>query len=74
MRLLEDLWPAIAERGIDVILDFGFWRRSARDRPRTLAAAAGADVVLYQVVCDEPFARQRCEARNVALGGSFFIY
>ena len=24
MRLLEELWPAIAERGIDVILDFGF--------------------------------------------------
>ncbi len=74
MRLLEGLWPAIVERGADVILDFGFWRRSARDRARTLAAASGADVVVYQVVCAEAIARQRCEARNAAPGGSFLIH
>lgn len=51
--VLEDVWMAVAGRGVDVILDFGFWSRSARDRARSLAASLDAEVVLYSVLCDE---------------------
>ena len=53
MALIDDLWPAVAAAGVDVVLDFGFWTRAARDRARALAISAGAEAVLYQVVCDE---------------------
>jgi predicted kinase len=70
---LEQLWVSVVGRGVDVVLDFGFWRRAARDQARTLASAVGADVVLYQVVCEDAVARQRCIDRNAAPAGSFVI-
>jgi predicted kinase len=42
MSVLDELWPRVLERGVDVVLDFGYWRREARDRARESARAAGA--------------------------------
>jgi predicted kinase len=70
---LDELWPLILLRGVDVILDFGFWTRALRDRTRHLAAEAGASVVLHSVSCGEQTARQRLAARNQDPRGSFLI-
>jgi predicted kinase len=71
--LLKDLWPRLLERGVDVILDFGFWSRRSRDEARALARASGAETRLYAVVCDDDVALARCLARNAAGGWSFVI-
>ncbi|MFN2556590.1 MAG: AAA family ATPase [Nitriliruptorales bacterium] len=73
MSVLDELWPVLLERDVDVILDFGFWSRAGRDRARQLAEAAGATVQLYEVICDESVARARCQARNQRPHGHFQI-
>jgi predicted kinase len=73
MLVLDGLWPALLKRDVDVILDFGFWSRTGRDRARRLAEAAGATARLYQVICDENLARARCQARDEQPHGSFRI-
>jgi predicted kinase len=70
---LDELWPQILSHGVDMVLDFGFWTRSLRDRTRRLATAAGATVVLHSVTCSEQIARQRLAARNEDPCGSFLI-
>jgi predicted kinase len=72
-RMLNDTWPRVLRVGVDVILDFGFWRRSWRDDARALAAGRGAEVVLYDVHCDEDLARERCRRRNAEPSGSFYM-
>ncbi|MGH9267950.1 MAG: AAA family ATPase [Acidimicrobiales bacterium] len=74
LHVLDQLWVAVVVRGVDVVLDFGFWDRAARDRTRALAASVRVDVVLYQVVCEEAVARRRCIDRNSAPAGSFVIH
>ena len=71
-RVLSML-DAVLEHGIDVVLDFGFWRRQQRDDARRRALSASADVKLYWVVCDEQVARARCAARNTSPMGAFVI-
>ena len=73
-RLLMDLGARIAERGTDVILDFGFWRREYRDDVRARAAQVGAVSKLYWVCCPEEVARERCWRRNerIEQGDYFF--
>lgn len=39
---LNDIWPQVAKAGIDVVLDFGFWRRALRDDIRQRAHSIGA--------------------------------
>ncbi len=72
-RQLDELWPQLLARGIDVVLDFGFWSRSERENARSLAAAAGADVVLYSLVCPDSIARRRLRARSRHHVDSFVI-
>jgi predicted kinase len=70
--LLYELWPSLAAKGLDVVLDFGFWTRGERDQARRLATAVGATVKLYWVRCSEDDARLRVQARNGA-AGQFFL-
>lgn len=70
---LDELWPQLLTRGVDVVLDFGFWRRADRDRARALATKASAAPVLYNVVCDEKTARRRLAERNADPAGSFLL-
>lgn len=71
-ELLNDLWPALVARGVDVVLDFGFWRRSLRDEVRQRASLLGARTRLYRLDCPDEEALRRCLARNGA-PGSFLI-
>jgi predicted kinase len=72
LRALNDHWPALCARGVDVVLDFGFWRRALRDEVRALAASVGATARLYALRCPDDVARARCLARN-GTPGAFLI-
>jgi predicted kinase len=71
MSKLNELWPQLSARGIDVILDFGFWSRRSRDSAKVAAHSVGAEVHLYWVQCDDAVAFQRVERRNADPGDSF---
>ena len=71
--LLDDQWMSVVRCGVDVVLDYGFWTRLARDTARGQAAAAGANSRLYALQCPEAAARERCRQRNRNLNGSLFI-
>ncbi len=60
---LDDLWPRLLVLGVDVVLDFGFWRRSDRDRARALARQAGGDAVMHWVRAADDVALDRCLTR-----------
>jgi predicted kinase len=71
--VLNTVWPQIVERGVDVVLDFGFWSRVRRDEARALAAAVGASTRLYRVDCPADEALRRCLHRNGIDHSSFVI-
>ena len=73
LALMEPLWTRCLSLGLDVILDFGFWRREDRDSARRLTDSVGAKAALYLVVCAEDEARRRVAARNNAVNRSLFI-
>ena len=68
---VESLILEQAERiialGTDVILDFGFWKRSDRDAMRSRAREWGTSFKLYSFQCPEVVLRERVEKRNVHL-------
>jgi predicted kinase len=66
-------WPGVVACGVDVVLDFGFWSRAARDAARQSAAELGCESRLYAVRCSEESARRRCRTRNENLSGSLLI-
>jgi predicted kinase len=72
LDLLNDFWPPLVARGVDVVLDFGFWRRSLRDEVRERAAALGVSTRLYRLDCPDEEALRRCLARN-GTPGTFLI-
>ncbi|HKO92370.1 MAG TPA: AAA family ATPase [Polyangiaceae bacterium] len=71
--IIEGHWPRVVACGVDVILDFGFWSRAARDLVRQRAAQLGCASQLYAVRCSEATARRRCALRNENLSGSLLI-
>lgn len=71
--VMEPVWTRALALGCDVVLDFGFWRRSERDSVRDQAVALGAEVRLYELICPAAEAWRRVEDRNGALGGSLLI-
>ena len=63
----EMLWTCTARivaTGTDVILDFGFWTRSDRDRARERVCQAGALPRLYTFDCSAQLAWERVQRRN----------
>jgi predicted kinase len=73
MAALNDLWPRIVSAGVDVILDFGFWTRAARDEARALATSAGGVSRLYWLRCDDSIAARRVRERNADPKDSFYL-
>ena len=55
----------LAEKGMPVVMDFGFWRRS--DRERAAEVFAGLPVTWYWVNPPEEEWRRRVEQRNAAV-------
>lgn len=72
LTVLNDHFPTLLARGVDVVLDFGFWRRALRDEVRARARAVGAETRLYRLDCPDEVARARCLARN-GTPGAFLI-
>jgi hypothetical protein len=73
LELMEPLWSKCLSQGVDVVLDFGFWRRIQRDRVRRLAGEVGANAVLYHVTCDDSEARRRIAGRNTRDSEGLYI-
>jgi predicted kinase len=73
LELLEPLWTRCLSVGVDVILDYGFWRRSERDHVRSLVEQLGASARLYRLACPDEEARRRIDARNQAAHRSLYI-
>jgi predicted kinase len=57
----------------DVILDFGFWSRMARDEARAKATALDATHKLYFLDSPEEVLKERVRKRNENLQGSLYI-
>ncbi len=71
--LMEPMWGRCLALGLDVVLDYGFWRRAERDSVRRLIHSLGARALLYRVECSEDEARRRVAIRNEASDRSLFI-
>jgi len=71
--LIEATWTRCLQLGLNVVLDFGFWSRSERDRTRALVARIGGECRLYRLTCPDGIARQRIESRNEDPDASLFI-
>ncbi|MDR2902449.1 MAG: AAA family ATPase [Lactobacillales bacterium] len=63
-----ELAREIIRTGTDVILDYGFWKKSDRKELVTRALAFADRVVIHNVKCDMNTARNRCIARTAAGG------
>lgn len=64
--LIETNWTRCLSLNVNVVLDFGFWRRAERDRVRALVTSLGGTPVLVQLSCPEDVAWARVQARNAA--------
>jgi predicted kinase len=70
-RVQDLIWKVAAQilgRGIDVILDHGFWTRESRDHARARVKLLGASPRLYQMLCSSDLADARV-LRRTAAGG-----
>ncbi|MGE7418852.1 AAA family ATPase [Methylobacterium tarhaniae] len=73
LDLMRPVWTRCLTLGIDVVLDYGFWRRAERDQARRLAESCSARALLYKVECPEDEARRRVAARNGRADRSLYI-
>ena len=71
--IMEKIWVRGLEIGVDVIPDFGFWSRTARDRVRALIATIPTNCKLYCFSCPDDIAWQRIERRNGDLSSNLLI-
>ena len=54
----------LAEKGVDVIIDEGFWAKEERDEMKRKVGAAGAKAVMYYVETPIETIRERVVGRN----------
>ena len=62
--LSRDVAFYLAEKGIDIILDEGFWERKTRDQMRKRAEAIGVKSVMYDLDTPIEQIRERVLGRN----------
>jgi predicted kinase len=62
---IEEIWTKCLQLGVDVVLDFGCWRRQERDILRAKIAVIGAQARLYCVICPEGEVWRRIGQRNI---------
>jgi predicted kinase len=65
--LSRDVAFYLAGKGIDVIMDEGFWEKETRDEMRRRADAIGAKVVMYYLETPIETIRERVVGRNDTL-------
>ena len=73
LDIMEPMWIRCLSLGVDVILDYGFWRRSDRDRARQLVREVGAVPLLWRLDCPDEEGRERVALRNRADHRSLYI-
>ncbi|MBS0279015.1 MAG: AAA family ATPase [Proteobacteria bacterium] len=73
LSLIQPIWTRCLACGADVVLDYGFWKRSERDEARKIVRGVGASSILYAVTCSETEARDRIARRNNAPDRSLYI-
>lgn len=71
--VMETVWTRCVALKVNVVLDFGFWTRSERDRVRDLVASLGGNSLLYRLSCPDEVAWSRIEKRNERLGADLYI-
>jgi predicted kinase len=72
--LMWDVAARVLVLGIDVILDFGFWGRSERDKFRSRAEDLGVDFKIHYVDVPEEVLFEHLDARNaIHPEGTFFV-
>lgn len=62
--LSRDVAFQLAEKGIDVIIDEGFWEKEQRDEMRRRASTIGAKAIMYYVETPIETIRERVVGRN----------
>ena len=62
--LSRDVAFQLAEKGIDVIIDEGFWEKELRNEMRRRAGASGAKAVVYYVETPIETIKERVRGRN----------
>lgn len=70
--LSRDFAFYLVGKGIDVIMDEGFWEKETRDEMRRRADAIGAKVVMYYLETPIETIRERVVGRNNNLTGNSF--
>ncbi|MCF7791130.1 MAG: ATP-binding protein [Victivallales bacterium] len=55
----------VLKRKISVILDFGFWKKSERDKYFNIASEKGCSFKLYHVQCNTEEIKDRLKTRNI---------
>jgi predicted kinase len=63
-ELSRDIAFRLAEKGVDVIIDEGFWEKEQRDEMKGKAASIGAKAVMYYVEAPIETIRERVVRRN----------
>jgi len=66
-------WPECLRRGMDVIVDHGFWHRHQRDELRRMATALDASHRLYYLRCAPDVGWARVAHRNADGSPNMFI-
>lgn len=73
-KMVIELAAQLADRGVDSVIDNGFWRREARDAARLALAGSAADLELVYLDVPDTVLKQRLNQRNAALPeGTFEI-
>ncbi len=70
--LSRDFAFYLVGKGVDVIMDEGFWEKETRDEMRRRADAIGAKVVMYYLETPIETIRERVVGRNNHLTGDSF--
>lgn len=70
--LSRDFAFYLVGKGVDVIMDEGFWEKETRDEMRRRADAIGAKVVMYYLETPVETIRERVVGRNNNLTGDSF--
>jgi len=71
-ELSNDIAFQFVERGVDVIIDDGFWVKSQRKEMRERIMRSGAKAVLYYVGCPMETMKKRVVGRNKNLSKDSF--
>jgi predicted kinase len=73
IELSRDVAFQLVEKGIDVILDEGFWEKEQRDELRKRIEEMGATSIIYYVDTPIEVIRERVAGRNSNLSSDSFI-